>query len=149
MSEHLSKTTTDHEEIKKWAEACGASRSCVKKTGSKGDVGLLRLDFPGYSGADSLEHIEWDEFFEKFDEVILALVYQEKNRRGRRSNFHKLVSRDSADHKGSAHKTAPAKKTTAKTSQSRPPAPRPANYRAASRRDRSPGSLLDPLRVQP
>jgi hypothetical protein len=102
MSEHLSKTTTDHEEIQNWAEARGAKPACVKRTGGKGDVGLLRLDFPGYSGADSLEHISWDEFFEKFDESNLALVYQEKTAEGAQSNFNKLISRETAsaaDHK--------------------------------------------------
>lgn len=106
MSEHLSKTTTDHEEIRKWAEARGAKPSCVKGTGNKGDVGLLRLDFPGYSGAESLQHIEWDEFFEKFDERNLALVYQEKTADGQKSNFNKLVSRESAEN--ADHKNKPA-----------------------------------------
>jgi hypothetical protein len=107
MSEHLSKTTTDHEEIQNWAEARGAKPACVKRTGGKGDVGLLRLDFPGYSGADSLEHISWDEFFEKFDESNLALVYQEKTAEGAQSNFNKLISRETAsaaDHK--SHKSS-------------------------------------------
>jgi hypothetical protein len=97
MSEHLSKTTTDHEEIRKWAEARGAKPAHVKKTGGKGDAGLLRLDFPGYSGADSLEHIEWDEFFKKFDESNLALGYQDHTAAGEQSNFNKLISRESAE----------------------------------------------------
>jgi hypothetical protein len=99
MSQHLSKTTTDHDEIRKWAEARGAKPACVRGTGGKGDIGLLRLDFPGYSGADSLEHITWDEFFEKFDENGLALVYQEKTADGERSNFNKLVRQDTAEDK--------------------------------------------------
>lgn len=112
MSEHLSHTTTDHEEIKKWAEARGAKPACVKRTGGKGDVGLLRLDFPGYSGADSLEHIEWDEFFEKFDESGLALVYQEHTADGEQSNFNKLISRDSVKEEApKATKKAVAKRT--------------------------------------
>ena len=108
MSEHLSKTTTDHEEIRKWAEARGAKPACVKKTGGKGDIGMIRLDFPGYSGGDSLEEITWDEFFEKFDESELALVYQEKTADGQKSNFNKLISRETAsasDHKSHSGKT--------------------------------------------
>jgi hypothetical protein len=57
---------------------------------------MLRIDFPGYSGADSLQEISWDEFFEKFDEQGLALLYQEKTKDGRQSNFNKLVSRQTA-----------------------------------------------------
>ena len=52
---------------------------------------MIRLDFPGYSGADSLEEISWDEWFEKFDENGLALIYQEKTAEGQTSNFNKLV----------------------------------------------------------
>jgi len=121
MSEHLSKTTTDHEEIRRWAEARKATPACVRGTGGKKDVGLLRLDFPGYSGADSLEHIGWDEFFEKFDENNLALVYQEKTASGEVSNFNKIVSRESAedpDHR-SAKKGSAKKAHTRSTEPSR------------------------------
>jgi ferritin-like metal-binding protein YciE len=91
--EHGAKTTTDHEEIRRWAEERGAEPACVKGTGGKGDIGMLRLDFPGYSGADSLEHISWDDFFEKFDERGLALLHQDETTAGEKSNFNKLVSR--------------------------------------------------------
>jgi hypothetical protein len=89
-----SKTTTDHEEIRQWAEERGAKPACVKGTGGKRDTGMIRLDFPGYSGSESLQEISWDEFFEAFDENGLALLYQEKTKGGQKSNFNKLVSRD-------------------------------------------------------
>ena len=73
----------------------------MRGTGGKGDTGLLRIDFPGYSGEDSLEEISWDEFFEKFDDQGLALLYQETTKGGQRSNFNKLVSRETAESKGS------------------------------------------------
>ena len=91
---HGSHTTTDHEEIRRWAEARHAKPSCVRGTGSKNDVGMLRLDFPGYTGEDKLEHISWDDWFEKFDERGLALLYQEETAAGEKSNFNKLVSRN-------------------------------------------------------
>ena len=59
-------------------------------------MGMIRLDFPGYSGAQSLEHIDWDEWFQKFDDNNLALLVQEKTARGQQSNFNKLVSRETA-----------------------------------------------------
>jgi hypothetical protein len=93
----LSKTTTNHEEIRKWAAARGATPAHVKGTGGADDPGILRLDFPGYSGNGKLEEISWEEFFEKFDEQDLALVYQEKTADGEKSNFNKLVSRESSD----------------------------------------------------
>jgi hypothetical protein len=27
------------------------------------DVGMIRIDFPGFSGEDPLEEISWDEWF--------------------------------------------------------------------------------------
>ena len=64
--------TTDHDEIRKWAEARGGKPATVKRTGGNEEVGVLRIDFPGYSGKDSLEEITWDESFAKFDEKNLA-----------------------------------------------------------------------------
>ena len=60
---------------------------------------MLRLDFPGYTGPDKLEEISWDEFFEKFDERDLSLLVQDKTARGQKSNFNKLVSRQTAPHR--------------------------------------------------
>jgi hypothetical protein len=88
-----SKVTTDHEEIRRWAEARNARPTHVKGTGDEEDVGILRLDFPGYSGEGKLEEISWDEWFRKFDEQELALIYQEETAEGQTSNFNKLVSR--------------------------------------------------------
>jgi hypothetical protein len=88
-----SQVTTDHDQIRSWAEERGAHPACVRGTGRRGDTGMIRLDFPGYSGGESLEEISWDEFFEKFDEQGLALVYQDKTARGQKSNFNKLISR--------------------------------------------------------
>jgi hypothetical protein len=97
MSTHSSRTTTDHDEIRRWAEARGGKPARVKGTGSDGDVGMIRLDFPGYSGSDSLEPISWDDWFAAFDENRLALVYQESTPDGQRSNFNKLIARETAD----------------------------------------------------
>ena len=94
-----SKTTTNHHEIRKWAEARGGKPATVKRTESNGEAGVLRIDFPGYSGKDSLEEISWEEFFDKFDEKQLAFLYQDKTSSGEESRFFKLVSRETADDK--------------------------------------------------
>lgn len=96
MSTHSSRTTTDHDEIRRWAEARGGKPACVKGTGRGGDVGMIRLDFPGFSGSESLQPISWDEWFEAFDGNGLALVYQESTADGQRSNFNKLIAREMA-----------------------------------------------------
>ncbi len=100
-SEHAlsgtTKYTTDHEVIRKWAEERGAKPAVVKGTGGKGDIGILRLDFPGYSGEESLEHIGWEDWFKKFDERNLAFIYQDETAKGVKSNFNKIVSRDTVE----------------------------------------------------
>lgn len=98
-----SKTTTDHKTIQQWAEARGGKPTSVKGTERDGEAGLLRIDFPGYSGGDRLEEISWDEFFKKFDEKNLAFLYQEHTSSGEESRFFKLIGRDSAEHKATTH----------------------------------------------
>lgn len=84
---------TDHDEIRQWAEERDAQPTCVKGTGGGDDIGMIRLDFPGYSGEGSLEPISWDEWLSKFDESNLALLVQDETANGEVSNFNKLVSR--------------------------------------------------------
>lgn len=87
------KRTSDHETIRKWVEERSARPTRVKRTGSRDDPGLLRIDFPGYGGEEELEEISWDEFFDKFDEKGLEFLYQERTDSGEVSRFNKFVSR--------------------------------------------------------
>jgi hypothetical protein len=91
------KTTTDHDEIRRWVEERGGHPARVKDTERKGNPGLLRIDYPGYSGGESLEAISWDEFFIGFDENNLAFLYQDKLKDGSESRFSKLIDRSSAE----------------------------------------------------
>ena len=87
-------STTDHEEIRAWVEKRGGKPATVKGTGKKNDnTGILRIDFPGYSGEDSLEEISWDDFFKKFDASGLQFLYQDKTSDGKESRFNKFVSK--------------------------------------------------------
>ncbi len=105
---NASSVTTDHDTIRKWADERGGKPSCVRGTGSESDIGMIRIDFPGYSGEGKLEEIGWDEWFEKFEEKRLALVYQDETH-GQKSNFNKLISRDSEKASPSKEHTGPAK----------------------------------------
>jgi hypothetical protein len=109
-----SHTTTNHDEIRKWAEARGGKPATVKRTESGGEAGVLRIDFPGYSGAGSLEEISWDEFFQKFDEKNLAFLYQDTTSSGEQSRFFKLVSRETAEDKSRA-KSSKSESKSSKT----------------------------------
>jgi hypothetical protein len=89
------RTTTDHDEIRRWVEERDGTPASVRGTADDGDgAGVLRIDFPGGAGEESLEHISWDEWFEKFEEKGLAFLYQEQKAGGEESTFFKLVQRD-------------------------------------------------------
>ena len=86
------KTTTDHDEIRRWVEEHGGKPAVVRQT-KNGEGGVLRIDFPGGAGEDELEPVSWDEWFEIFDSNRLALLYQEQKAGGEDSTFFKLVRR--------------------------------------------------------
>lgn len=92
-----SRVTTDHEVIRKWVESRGGRPASVKRIHVKEEPGVIRVDFPGFTGAGSLEPITWKEFFEQFDGRRLAFLYQEKTASGDVSRFNKLISRESVD----------------------------------------------------
>ncbi len=90
------KTTTNHDEIRRWVEERGGVPASVKDTGGGDDPGILRIDFKDEPGGDDdagLEEISWEEFFEAFEENNLAFLYQEETASGDESRFFKLVSR--------------------------------------------------------
>lgn len=97
MANQASKTTTDHETIRRWAEERGGSPAEVAATASEGHPGLIRIDFPGSSGEGSLRKMSWDEWFEKFDGAGLAFVYEDETADGQRSSFNEFVSRETAE----------------------------------------------------
>ena len=88
----MAETTTDHDTIRRWAEEKGGRPAAVAETHTADDAGLLRVMFPDapQSENEGLTEIGWDEFFDKFEEQKLALVYEED------SMFSKVVSRNSA-----------------------------------------------------
>jgi hypothetical protein len=99
--------TTDHEEIRRWAEERDGQPAAVRRTYSGDDPGIIRIAFPDapYARDEALQPISWDEFFEKFDEAELAMVYQEETADGRKSNFNKLIGRDTAEAREHADRT--------------------------------------------
>ena len=79
-------TTTDHDQIREWAESRGG-RPAMVRTGKKEEGGILRIDFG--EPEDTLEEVSWDEFFEVFDDNNLAFLYQAEGE----SRFNKFVAR--------------------------------------------------------
>ncbi len=89
VEKHVSqaRTTTDHDEIRKWAEERGGRPSIVE---TDGEGGILRIDFQ--EPDENLKPISWDEFFRIFEDRNLAFLYQEEIS-GHKSRFNKLVDR--------------------------------------------------------
>jgi hypothetical protein len=97
-----SKQTIDHDEIRNWVEERGGKPARVKQTGKGSGGGLLRIDYPGFSGGDSLEEITWEEFFAAFEKNKLAFLYQDETKEGKESRFSKLIDRESTKEKSKA-----------------------------------------------
>ena len=70
------KTTTDHEEIRRWAEERGGRPALAVE--HQDDPMGLRIEFPEDREDESLLVIRWDEFFKKFDEDNLVFLYREE-----------------------------------------------------------------------
>lgn len=120
ISSGSSRVTIDPEEVRAWAEARDGRPSVVKRT-HRGKGGILRIDFPGFSGEQSLEEIPWDEFFETFEKNKLAFVYQEETGRGGESRFNKFVSRDSVVEEAPKRRSAGAAAGSRKRSKAAEP----------------------------
>jgi hypothetical protein len=114
----LSKTTQDHKTIRKWAEARGAQPAEVRSTHKGNQSGILRFCFPNARNRnnENLQEISWDEFFEKFDQNGLELIFQEKTAGGARSNFNKLVYPE--DEHASGRSRSSSSRTSATSSRS-------------------------------
>jgi hypothetical protein len=89
----MAETTIDHDTIREWARVHGGRPAAVASTHANGDIGIIRIMFPNGSQThpESLIEISWDEFFKKFEERELALIYENEGR------FGKIVNRDGID----------------------------------------------------
>jgi hypothetical protein len=94
----MAQTTTDHNTIQKWVSDRGGHPARVKGTNGKGGSGVLRIDYPGYSGEERLEPISWSEFFDGFESNELAFLYQDESPDGADSRFSKLIDRSTKGH---------------------------------------------------
>ena len=83
----------------------------MKGTGDQTDPGILRLDFPGFSGEESLRPLSWEEFFEWFDKNNLALIDRPADR------FNKIVSRETVVARERGQRTSRRRTEQARTGQ--------------------------------
>lgn len=86
-----SNTTTNHEEIRKWVEKRGGKPAIVEGTENNDTgAGLLRIMFSEQS-SDRLKEVDWDTFFQTFDQSKLEFLYQDKTKEGKESRFFKFI----------------------------------------------------------
>jgi hypothetical protein len=104
--------TTDLNEIRSWAEARGGKPVSVKGTARSGAAGLLRIDFPGYTGAGRFEEISWEEWYDKFRESNLEFLYQDRAGNGGQSRFFKLVNRGTSNSGRGSSRSSSRRRTT-------------------------------------
>lgn len=86
--------TTDHGRIRRWVEDNHGVPSAIRGAGGD-NAGVLGLDFSDtQSGVRDagVEHISWDEWFARFDEADLALLYNDDDN-AERKRFFRIVRR--------------------------------------------------------
>lgn len=116
----MATSTTDHDEIRRWAESKGGKPAAVARTHQGGDTGIVRIMFPDNKQSEhgNLVEIGWDEFFNQFEESNLALVYDAN------SLFSKIIGRDTMEKRehgehASCHHPAHAQASTDEPRQER------------------------------
>jgi hypothetical protein len=86
-ADYKSKTTRDHDIIRRWAEERGGKPTMVE--GTK----ILRFNFdePGGDDDEKLKEVSWEEFFEVFDNSDLTFLHTDETHGGQTSRFFKFV----------------------------------------------------------
>lgn len=86
--------TTDHDEIRAWATERGGRPATIEGTEAGGAPGVLTIHFEGPQGDDeNLVDINWDDWFDKFEQEGLAFLHQDRTADGDISRFFKVVER--------------------------------------------------------
>lgn len=87
--EGQTKSTTNLNEIKRWAEERGGRPSVIQHDGET--IPILRFDFG--EKEESLKEISWDRFKDIFESRKLQMIYQDQVQSGETSRFFKFISR--------------------------------------------------------
>jgi hypothetical protein len=88
------KVTTDHEEIRHWAQERNGRPVSVKRDPLNPNGSIIQIDFLYDKYDDNIHEISWNEFFDAFENDALALVYQTETEGGRLSRFGRIVRRE-------------------------------------------------------
>ena len=80
----MTKTLTNHEEIKNWADKNDMKPATVRDTNESNDTSFFALPVAMKKTYD----INWEHFFELFEQNKLALIVEDD------SKFNKFISRE-------------------------------------------------------
>ena len=92
------KYTIDHKEIREWIEEQNGMPAVLTETSEDEEDGVESADMLHISfdpNDPNMVEMEWDEFFERFDNDNLALVYDDIIPKGTLPEFE-LIDRDRA-----------------------------------------------------
>jgi hypothetical protein len=93
------KTTTDHDEIRLWAQAHDGHPEIIDEVEAGNAEPQLRINFPGLQDDVFLSEntpeksLSWEEFFQKFDHFGLAFEYDEKIEGTDVSNAYRFINK--------------------------------------------------------
>jgi hypothetical protein len=96
----MEKTTTDHDEIKQWAQRFEGKPQVIESPEAGAEKPALRISFPGEKGEISFGHARsirdsnWTEFFRIFEDLELAIVYLPEPNPNNLADSYKFVSRE-------------------------------------------------------
>ncbi len=93
----MQRTTTDHNEIRKWAEGLRGRPAILDHPIARADKLGIRIDFPGETHEVLMtekRRASWDEFFKIFEDQRLALTYEDQPQGGDPSDWYRFEKRD-------------------------------------------------------
>lgn len=101
--EEEQRLTTNHEEIRQWAEKYNGKPEIIDSPEACVDPIGLRINFPGegddvfLSEGRPAQAVSWSEFFEKFEQLQLAFMYDSVIAREDPSLAYHFVRRENAE----------------------------------------------------
>jgi hypothetical protein len=85
------KVTLDCKFIQHWADARGGRPAFIRQLTPSGAEMTLSIVFPDSDCGQIVRNLSWEEFFEHFDRLKLAFIYQEGDEGQELSRFYAFV----------------------------------------------------------
>ena len=99
----MQQLTSDHDEIRRWAEKHGGHPAILDHPIARADKLGIRIDFPGETHEVLMTEkraATWDEFFKIFEEQRLLFSYDDEPRGRDPSDWYRFEKRDAQPENG-------------------------------------------------